>query len=85
MTKVNVLAETEPLADPSMRTNALQTGNNIYAKFIDGQTGKSIEAASVHIYPVGKKKTSNLIDGMLRKVNGEFNFQTFLQLETLPY
>ena len=49
--------------------------NSIYGKLVDKNTGKPIEAASVQLYPAGKKKTSALIDGMLSRPNGEFMFQ----------
>ncbi|HQW83955.1 MAG TPA: TonB-dependent receptor [Ferruginibacter sp.] len=49
--------------------------NNIYGKIVDASTGKLIEAASVQLYPIGKTKTTNLVDGMLSRPNGEFRFQ----------
>lgn len=49
--------------------------NNIFGKIIDESTGKPIEAASVQLYPVDKKKTASLLDGMLSRPNGEFRFQ----------
>lgn len=45
--------------------------SGLYGKLIDKITGKSIEAASVQLYPA---KGDSLLTGMLTKANGNFNF-----------
>ena len=56
--------------------------NELYGKVIDKSTGKALEAASVQLYPAGKKKTSSLLDGMLTRPNGEFKFQNLPQAQS---
>lgn len=67
--------EQEPPTENGMQNNQPGKINSVYGKLVDKNTGKPIEAASVQIYPLGKKKTSNLVDGMLSRPNGEFLFQ----------
>lgn len=67
--------EEEQQMDQGMPNSQRNKTNSIYGKLIDKNTGKPIEAASVQLYPAGKKKTSALITGMLTRPNGEFMFQ----------
>ncbi|MBK8610773.1 MAG: TonB-dependent receptor [Chitinophagaceae bacterium] len=67
--------EEEPQMESGRNNGRSDKINSIYGKLIDKNTGKAIEAASVQLYPAGKKKTSALLDGMLSHPNGEFLFQ----------
>jgi len=68
--------EAEQQGESPMQPNLSMKSNSIYGKLIDKQTGKAIEAASVQLYPLDKKKTAaNLLDGMLSRPNGEFKFE----------
>jgi hypothetical protein len=61
--------------EPVVPNNQSNKTNSLYGKLVDKNTGKTIEAASVQLYPAGKKKTATLVDGMLSRPNGEFMFQ----------
>lgn len=67
--------EAEHTVENSTPTNIQVKTNSIYGKVVDESTGKPLEAASVQLYPVDKKKTASLLDGMLSRPNGEFRFQ----------
>ena len=79
----NVLAqvEQEPVQEAGISTPRQNNANSntLYGKLVDKNTGKAIEAASVQLYPAGKKKTDNLLDGMLSRPNGEFKFDALPQ------
>ncbi len=70
--------EQEPQMESGINKSQRTKVNSIYGKLVDKNTGKPIEAASVQLYPAGKKKTSALLDGMLSRPNGEFMFQNLL-------
>lgn len=68
--------EAEHASENNTAANTIIKTNSIYGEIIDAATGKPIEAASVQLYPVDKKKAINLLSGMLSKANGEFRFQS---------
>lgn len=68
--------DTQPATEMLSKLNI--NTNNLYGKLIDKNTGKPVEAASVQLYPIGKKNTESIISGMLTRPNGEF------QLTKLP-
>ncbi len=68
--------DTQPASQMLVKLNI--NSNTLYGKLIDNNNGKPVEAASVQLYPVGKRNTENIVAGMLTKPNGEF------QLSELP-
>lgn len=66
-------AQIEQEQQPVQDVQVLQfKTSRLYGKLIDPNSGKGLEAASVQLYLHGK---DSLVDGMLTKGNGDFNFR----------
>ncbi|MEP7108074.1 MAG: outer membrane beta-barrel protein [Ferruginibacter sp.] len=72
---ISAQVESEQAPEQGITAGLIINSNSIFGKLIDKKTGKSIEAASVQLYPGLKAKKDSLLNGMLSKQNGEFRFQ----------